>query len=132
MHFLGMWTPTFFPHVACIARENSANILERYKALRSLKKYESIYIWEESWRTRVVNNTVYTFVGSNLGVKEEGTSGKGCVKIKNWGTSVHFALGLQENFMQSQSTFLLLFGNKRNYKRSIFFHSLIIEFLWFA
>ena len=29
----------------------------------------------------------------------EGTSEKGCVEIEDWGSSVHFGLGFQENFI---------------------------------
>ena len=50
-------------------RENSTTIVERNKTLRSLKKYERMYPWGWSWRTRVVNNTDYQFVGCNLGVE---------------------------------------------------------------
>ena len=57
----------------------------------------------------MVNNTIYHFVGSNVGVGiflKKGTSEKGCVEIKDWGTFVHFELGFQENSMQSLSAFL--------------------------
>ena len=56
--------------------------------------------WGWSWRARMVNNTVYHFVGSNGGwdiFEKEGTSEKGCVEIEDWGISVHFALLFQEN-----------------------------------
>ena len=36
------------------------------KPLRSLQKYERMYPYGWSWRTRVVNNTVCHFVASNL------------------------------------------------------------------
>ena len=76
------------------------------------------------------------FVGSNLGVEiffeKEGTSEKECVKIEDWGTSVLFALWFQENSMQSLSAFLLFFTNKKNSESSVYFHSLIIEFLWLS
>ena len=29
--------------------------------------------------------------------EKEGTSEKGCVELENWGFSVHFVLGFQEN-----------------------------------
>ena len=51
--------------------------------------------WGWSWRARMVNNTVYHFVGSNGGwdiFEKKGTSEKGCVEIEDWGISVHFAL----------------------------------------
>ena len=64
--------------------------------------------------------------------EKEGASEEGCVEIENWGISAHFVLWLQENPMQSLSAFLLFFGNKRNSKSFILFHSLIIGFLWFA
>ena len=41
-------------------------ILERDKILL---KYEKMYPWGYSWRTKVVIKTVYHFVDSNLGVK---------------------------------------------------------------
>ena len=75
------------------------------------------------------------FVGSNLGAEifwERGNIRKGCVEIEDWGTSVYFVLEFQENSIQNLSAFLLFFGYKKNSKSSIFFHSLIIEFLWFA
>ena len=40
--------------------------LERDKTLTSLRKYEKTYPWGESWKTRVVNSTVYQFLGSKL------------------------------------------------------------------
>ena len=52
--------------------------------------------------------------------------------MEDWGNSVYFVLGFRENSMQSLSTSLFFFGNKNNSKGSIFSHSLIIEFLWFA
>ena len=94
-----------------------------------------MYPWGLSWRTRVVNNNVYHFVGSNLGMEifeKEGTSEQECVEIEDWGTSAHFVLRFHENSSQSVYAFLLFFGNKKNSKSSILFHSLIIEFLWFA
>ena len=45
--------------------------------------------------------------------------------------SVHVVLRFQENFMQNLSAFLLFFGNKKSCKSSIFFHSLVSEFLSF-
>ena len=49
----------------------------------------------------MVNNTVYHFVGSKLGVaiffEEERTSEKGCVEKEGWGFSVHFVMVFQEN-----------------------------------
>ena len=81
-------------------------------------------------------NTNYHFIGSNLGILgyfwKRGNVEKGCVKIKDWGTSVHVALGVEKTSTQSLSTFLLLFGNKKNSKSYISFPSLIIEFFWFA
>ena len=67
------------------------------------------------------------FVGSNLGVGIflRGSIKKRCVKIEYWGTSVYFVLRFQQNYMQSLSAY-------EGIKSSIFFHSLIIEFLWFA
>ena len=50
-------------------KEISTSILERDKILSSLNKYEMMYPWGKSLRTKVVNNTVYHFVGSNLGVE---------------------------------------------------------------
>ena len=38
--------------------------------------------------------------------ENEGTSEKGCVEIENWGFTVHFVLGFQEN---SIYTFTLMF-----------------------
>ena len=42
------------------------------------------------------------FASFNLGVEiffeKEEISEKECVEIKDWGTSVHFVLGFQENF----------------------------------
>ena len=43
--------------------------LERDKTLRSLKKYDRMYNWDESWRAGVASNTVYQFLGYNLGVE---------------------------------------------------------------
>ena len=37
--------------------------LERDKTLKSLKKYDRMYNWDESWRAGVVSNTVYQFLG---------------------------------------------------------------------
>ena len=54
-------------------RENITSILERDKSH-----------WEWFFRARVVNNTIYQFVGSNL---------------EDWGFFVHFVLGFQENCM---------------------------------
>ena len=65
-------------------RENITSILERDKSLRSLKKCEKMYHWDWFFRARVVNNTIYQFVGSNL---------------EDWGFFVHFVLGFQENRM---------------------------------
>ena len=50
----------------------------------------------------MVDNIVYQFFGSNLAVeiflKKDETSEKGwCVEIEDWGFSVHFVLGFQEN-----------------------------------
>ena len=50
----------------------------------------------------MVDNIVYQFFGSNLAVeiflKKDGTSEKGwCVELEDWGFSVHFVLGFQEN-----------------------------------
>ena len=75
------------------------------------------------------------FVGSNLGVKifwKRGNMRKGCAEIEDWGTSVYFVLGFQKNCMQNLSAFQLFFGYKRHSKSFIFFHSLIIEFIWSA
>ena len=47
-------------------------------------------------------------VGSDLRVEiflKKGNIRKGCVEIEDLGTSVHFALGFQENSMQSLSAF---------------------------
>ena len=81
----------------------------------------------------MVNNTVYHLVGSNLEFEifcgKEETSEKGCIEIEDWGACVHFVLGFQE---KNLSAFLLIYGNKKNSKSFIFFHSLIIEFPWFA
>ena len=64
--------------------------------------------------------------------ENEGTSEKGCFETEDCGTSIHFVLGFQENFMQILPDVLLFFGNKKNSKSSIFFQSLIIELLLFA
>ena len=84
----------------------------------------------------MVSNTVYHFAGSNLKVEIflKKRKQKRCVEIENSGTSVRFVLGFQENSMQSVAAFFFLFflGNKKNFKGSVFFHSLIIEFLVFA
>ena len=49
----------------------------------------------------MVNNTVYQFVGCEPGgwdiFEKEGTSEKGCVEIEDWGFSLQFVLGFQEN-----------------------------------
>ena len=49
----------------------------------------------------MVNNTVYEFVGSDLGVEKFFKRGnirkKRCVEIEDWDFSVHFVLGFQEN-----------------------------------
>ena len=49
----------------------------------------------------MVNNTAYHFVDSKPGgwdiFEKEGTSEKGCVEIEDWGFSLHFVLGFQEN-----------------------------------
>ena len=37
--------------------------------------------------------------------ENEGTSGKGCVEIEEWGFYVHFGLGFQENFIYTKLTF---------------------------
>ena len=51
-----------------------------------------------SWRSRVVNN----IVGSNQTYFwKRGSIRKGCVEIEDWGTSVYFVLGFQENYMLS-------------------------------
>ena len=52
--------------------------------------------------------------------------------LEDWGTSVYVVLGFQENYMQSLTAFWLFYGYKKNSKSSVFFHSLIIEFLWFT
>ena len=75
------------------------------------------------------------FVGSFLGVEiflKRGNIRKGCVEIEDWATSVYFELRFQKDSMQSLSAFQFFFVYKRYYKSFIFFHSLIIEFLWFA
>ena len=69
MHFLGIWTWWNIQ-----ARENSASILERDQTLRSLKKYDTVNPW--GWSS---------------------TSENGCFEIEDWGFSVQFVLGLQEN-----------------------------------
>ena len=43
------------------------------------------------------------------------------MEIEDWGSSVHFVLRFQGKSMQRLSAFLLLFGNKKNSKSSIFF-----------
>ena len=48
------------------------------------------------------------FVGSNLGVEifwRRENIRKGCVEIEDWGTSVYFVSGFQENSMQSLPAF---------------------------
>ena len=46
------------------------------------------------------------FVGSNLKYFwKRGRVRKGCVEIEDWGTSVYFVLGFQENSMQSLAAF---------------------------
>ena len=48
----------------------------------------------------MVKNTVYYSVGSNEEgdiFEKERTSEKGCVEIEDWGLSVYFVLGFQEN-----------------------------------
>ena len=61
----------------------------------------------EAWRTRVVNNTVYQFVGFNRGVEtffeKEGTSEKECFEMDDWGFPVHFLLRFQENSIDTSS-----------------------------
>ena len=79
----------------------------------------------------MVNNTVYHFVGSNLWVKmflkKREHQEKGALK---WRIEAPlYNCGFQENSTQSLSTFLLFFGNRKNSKSSVFFHSLIMEFL---
>ena len=48
----------------------------------------------------MVNNTVYHFVGSNLGVeiflKKREHQKKGGLRLEDWGTSVHFVLGFKK------------------------------------
>ena len=39
------------------------------KTLKNLKKYERMFPWGSSWKTSLVNNTAYQFVGSHLGAK---------------------------------------------------------------
>ena len=47
--------------------------------------------------------------------KKNGTSEKGCNEIEDWGTSVHFVLEFQENFMESFFyCFFFFFSNKKN------------------
>ena len=56
----------------------------------------------------MVNNTVGHFVGLTWGsdiFEKMGTSERGCVEIEDWDTSAYFALGFQENSMQSLSPF---------------------------
>ena len=61
--------------------------------------------------------------GWHISEREE-TSEKGCVEIKDWGTSVQFVLGFQENSLQNLFAFLLFFGsNGKNSKSPIFSHS---------
>ena len=36
---------------------------------------------------------------------KRGNISKGCVEIENWGTSVYFVLGFQENYMYSMFAF---------------------------
>ena len=84
-----------FPrHGGIYKSENSTSILERDKEIR-------MFPWGQSWRTRVVNKTVYQFVVSNLEVeiflKKEVTLEKGCAQIEDWVFSVHCVLGFQEN-----------------------------------
>ena len=59
---------------------------KRDKTLSILKKYERMYSCGKSSRTRVVNNTVYQFVGSNIGVeiffKKREHKKKGALKKK--------------------------------------------------
>ena len=48
---------------------------------------------------RVVNNTVYQSIGSNLGwdiFKKEGTSEKRCVERQDWDLPEHFVLRFQD------------------------------------
>ena len=78
-------------------KENSTSILERDTTLRSLKKYERMYHWGWSWRARLVNNTVYQFVFSNLGAEIFSKKIEHrCVEIEEWGFSVHFYWGLKK------------------------------------
>ena len=59
-----------FPtHGGIYNSEKSTSILKRDKTLSNLNKYERLYSWGVSLRTRLVNNTVYRFVGYNMWVE---------------------------------------------------------------
>ena len=79
----------------------------------------------------MVNNTVYYFVGSNLGfeifLEKREHQKKGVLK-KRTGEPLYI---LHWGFKKIPRKACLLFCNKKNSKSSISFHSLIIEFIKF-
>ena len=57
---------------------------------------------------------------------------KGCVTIEDWGTSYTLYWGFKKILCEACLPFNSFFGYKKNSKSFIFFHSLIIQFLWFV
>ena len=89
----------------------------------------------------MVNKTVYHFVGSNLGceilLKMREYQKNGALKQRTEAPLYTLYWVSKEFHVNSAYFFIylfiyLFFANKMNYKRSIFFHSLIIEFPRFA
>ena len=78
-----------------------------------------MYAWGFSSRTRVVINTVYQFVGPDLSIEiffeKEGQQNMGTLIFKQGiERPLHTRIGVEQNFMQSPSAFLLFFGDKKN------------------
>ena len=99
-----------------------------------------------SWRTRLLVNTVYHFVGPHLVVemfsKKEGSTEKGWIdfKIGDWGTSSHLHWSLKKTSCRACLVLYCFIDDKKriSFKSSIdlYFHILIIDlylkFFWFA
>ena len=83
---------------------------------------------------------VYHFVKSWIEVwdilEKERKTEKGGIEIEDWGTSVHLCWGFKKVSCRDNLPFYYFFVAKKKKKigskTSIFVHSLIIEFFWFA
>ena len=76
----------------------------------------------------MVNSTVYHLLLLTWGFWKRGNIRKGCIEIEDWGTSLYFVLGPQENSMQNLSAFQLFLVIKGVLKASFTFIPWLLNF----